>query len=168
MLVDWDKFCTEYKKHGESSFLIELIDELDDYPNSNVIKNSWFEYLQLDNEIESAAYTGMMYDQVEEAKSKISEQEYQLLSDVIGILNVDLTGPYNDMDKGDTEYWMYSSYGPTSVEDVKSRIDELASTLDAYEIPQELKASFKSYVNNIQGVFNKAANDKLGVLIAIG
>ena len=168
MLVDWDKFCTEYKQHGESSFLVELIDELDDYPNTNVIKNSWFEYLQLDSEIGSAIHTGMMYEQVEEAKNNISKQEYNLLSEVIGILNVDLTGPYNDLDKGESEYWLYSSYGPTSVEDVKSRIDALSSSLDMFEITQELKNSFKSYVNDIQGVFNKAATDNLGVLIAIG
>ena len=26
MIVDWEVFSTEYEKHGESSFLLELID----------------------------------------------------------------------------------------------------------------------------------------------
>jgi hypothetical protein len=168
MIVDWEVFSTEYEKHGESSFLLELIDELDDYPNSDIIKNDWFEYLQLDSAIENAMYTGMMYEQVEEAKQSVSVEHYQLLCDVVGILNVDLAGPYNDLNKNESETWLYSSYKPNTVSEVYSKIEVLSSVVGQLELNQELKDSFTNYTKDLKAVFGKAVNNKNGVLIAIG
>ncbi|HFD32688.1 MAG TPA: hypothetical protein ENJ28_08305 [Gammaproteobacteria bacterium] len=168
MVVDWAVFSTEYEKHGESSFLLELIHELDDYPNSETIKNDWFEYLQLDSVIENAAYTGMMYEQVEEAKNSVSTEQYQLLCDVVGILNVDLTDPYNDINKNESEVWLYSSYKPNAVSDSYSKIVALSSVVGALELKQELKDSFTNYTKDLKEVFSKAVNSNNGILIAIG
>ncbi|MBW8183603.1 hypothetical protein [Shewanella nanhaiensis] len=168
MIVEWNQFSSEYTENSDSDFLIELRDELDDYPNSSIIKNEWFEYLQLNLDIESADYTGSLYEPVEEAKSTLTEDDYLLLKDVIGILNVDLTDPHNDLKLADPEYWIYSSYSPDSSSAMLKKIEKLSTRIDEWAFNLTIKEQFSSFCNEIKAIFSKAVSEKYGVLIAVG
>jgi hypothetical protein len=166
MIVDWEIFESNYSEFSNSEFLIELMDELD--TGEDIIKNEWFEYFDLEFEAQSASLIGNMYEEVDEVINQLQEIHASLLTEVMGILNVDLTDQVTDIKLHEEEFWLYSTYNPTSVKNMLDKISKLLPMIETFDIEEELKDSFSSFVKMLKEIFNKASNSNRGLLIAIG